>query len=65
MKKVAYVASDILTCDHDVIADIFVQSSKQRIRLYSEDEEFVCEEIVTDGETGELVIADKKDNQED
>ena len=62
MKKVAFVASDILTCDHDIIADIFVQSpSKQRIRLYSEDEEFICEEIVTDGETGELVIADKKD----
>lgn len=60
MKKVAYVASDILTCDQDIIADLFIQSSRQRIRLYSEDEEFICEEIVTDGQTGELVIADKK-----
>lgn len=41
MKKIAYVASDILTCDHDVIANLFVVS-KQRVRYYSEDDEFVC-----------------------
>lgn len=52
MKKVAYVAADILTCDHDIIADIFIQSSKYRIRLYSEDDDFICEDIVTDGKTG-------------
>lgn len=33
MRKVSHVASEILTCDNDVIADLFVID--QRIRCYS------------------------------
>lgn len=57
MRKVSHIASDILTCDNDVIADLFViDASSERIRCYSSDDDEVIEDIVT----GEEVIIDRK-----
>lgn len=40
MRKISHVASDILTCDNDNIADLFVLDDTQpRIRCYSEDDD--------------------------
>lgn len=60
MRKVSHVASDFLTCDNDAIADLFViEEMPARIRCYSEDDDEILEEIVSNETTGELTIADR------
>lgn len=48
MRKISHIASDILTSDNDNVADLFVIDETQpRIRCYSEDDDEILEEIVS------------------
>lgn len=53
MKKVAHVATELLTTDNDIVVGLFVigdckdHKSSDRIRCYSEEDEEVIEEIVS------------------
>ena len=62
MRQVSYEANEILTCDQDSIVDIFIiDKSKQRIRLFSDDEDDLCKDIVKNGD-GDLEIVDPPTN---
>lgn len=65
MRKVSYVASEILTCDQDCIADLFIiDRTKQRIRIFSDDDDDLCRDIVKNGD-GDLTIVDPPTSAED
>lgn len=52
MKNVAYIAADILTSDHEAVADLLIHGRNNH-QKDSEDEDLIVEEIEGETETQE------------